>query len=75
MNEKEQIAPVVERLRSFQAENRQEKPGDTLRRWMEDPLRPRAEKGNLRINPLLTLLAAMVLLAAGTFLFFSLVQS
>lgn len=75
MIEKKQIAAVVGRLRSFHAENRQEHLGDTLRGWMEDPLRPRTEKGKLRINPLLLLLALMALLAVGTFLFFGLVHS
>ena len=74
MNDKEQITAVVMRLRNFHAANRQERLGDALLHWIEDPLRPKADKGNLRINPILVLLAAMALLAGGTFLFFSLVQ-
>ncbi|HTT21962.1 MAG TPA: hypothetical protein VMG82_23735 [Candidatus Sulfotelmatobacter sp.] len=41
---------------------------------IEDPLKPKTNKGNLRINPILVLLAVMALLAGATFLFFSLVQ-
>lgn len=44
-------------------------------RWIEDPLRPKTDKGSLRINPILIFLALIALLAGSTFLFFSLVQS
>ena len=46
-----------------------------LRIWLEDPLKPRDERGRLRVNPILLLLASFSALAFGTFLFFSLVQS
>jgi hypothetical protein len=74
MKDKEQIAIRVARLREFHAVDRREQLGETLRRWIGDPLRPRTDKGNLRINPVLILLVAMALLAGGTFLFFSVVQ-
>ena len=74
MSEKEQILRVVSSLRSFHAADRQERLGDRLRRWAEDPIKPKTDKGNLRINPILVLLALIALLTAGTFLFFSLVQ-
>ena len=45
-----------------------------LRRRIEDPVKPKTDKGNLRINPILVLLTAMAVLAGGTFLVFSLVQ-
>jgi hypothetical protein len=73
MKRQEQIA-TAERLRSFHSGNGEEPLGDALRRWIEDPVKPKTDKGNLRINPILVLLTAMAVLAGGTFLFFSLVQ-
>jgi hypothetical protein len=73
MKHKEQIATVA-RLRSFCAKGQEEWLVGALRRWIEDPVKPKTDKGNLRINPILVLLTAMAVLAGGTFLFFSLVQ-
>jgi hypothetical protein len=73
MKHKEQIA-IVARLRSFCAKHQEERLVEALRRWIEDPLKPMTDKGNLRINPILILLATMALLAGSTFLFFSLGQ-
>ena len=73
MKYKEQIA-IVARLRSFHAKHQEERFVDALRRWIEDPLKPMTDKGNLRINPILALLAAMAALTGGTFLFFSLIH-
>lgn len=74
MKDKEQINAVVACLRSFHAADRQELLGNALLRWIEDPLEPKTDKGSLRVNPILVLLALMVLLAGSTFLFFSLVK-
>ena len=50
--------------------------GDVLLRLVEDPLKPRDEHGRFRVNPILLLLAIVVLaLALGTFLLLSFVQS
>jgi hypothetical protein len=73
MKHKEAIDTVA-RLRSFHAGNGEEPLGDALRRWIEDPIKPKTDKGKLRVNLILVLLAAMTLLAGATFLFFSLVQ-
>ena len=73
MKHQEQIATTA-RLRSFHSGNGKEPLGDALRRWIEDPLKPMTDKGNLRINPILVLLAAMAALTGGTFLFFSLIH-
>ncbi|MGE5110921.1 MAG: hypothetical protein ACM3JB_08710 [Acidobacteriaceae bacterium] len=62
------------RLQKYQAQDHEERLVPTLLRWVEDPLRPRTDRGRFRINPILVLLAVMALLAGGTFLFFSLVQ-
>jgi len=47
---------------------------DVLLRLVEDPLKPRDERGRLRVNPTLLLLATVFALVFGTFLFFSMVQ-
>jgi hypothetical protein len=73
MKHQEQIEPVA-RLRSFRAKDQEERLVGALRCWIEDPVKPKTDKGNLRINPILVLLTAMAVLAGGTFLFFSLVQ-
>ena len=54
--------------------DRGEQLGEVLRRLIADPLKPKTDGGNLRVNPLLVLLAVMALLAGATFLFFSFVQ-
>jgi hypothetical protein len=72
MKHQEQIA-IVTRLRSFYAKDQEERLVGALRRWIEDPIKPKTDKGNLRINPVLVLLTAMAILTGGTFLFFSLV--
>lgn len=73
MKHQEQIATVA-RSRSFYLGNGEERFGRALRRWIEDPVKPKTDKGKLRVNPILVLLTAIALLAGGTFLFFSLVQ-
>lgn len=74
MRDQGQIAIQIARLREFHAMDRREQLGEGLRRMIEDPLKPKTNKGNLRINPILVLLAVMALLAGATFLVFSLVQ-
>jgi hypothetical protein len=73
MKHKEQIATVA-RLRSFHAKDQEERLGGALRPWIADPVKPKTDRGNLRVNPILVLLTAMAVLAGATFLFFSLVQ-
>jgi hypothetical protein len=65
---------VVARLRSFHAANREERLMDAFVRRIEDPVKPRTDKGSFRANPILLLLAALAAVAGGTFLFFSLAQ-
>lgn len=74
MKQDEDISAVVERFRSFHAANNAERLRDSLLRWLEDPLRPETATGNIRVNPILVLLASLAVMATGTFLFFSLVQ-
>jgi hypothetical protein len=73
-NDREEITAVVERLRSFHISDRQENLGCAFLRRIEDPIRPKADRGSLHVNPMLLLLALIALLTGGTFLFFSLVH-
>ena len=74
MKDEEQIALRVAHLREFQAMDRRQHLVEVWRRLIEDPLKPKTDKGNLRVNPILVLLVLMVLLAGGTFLVFSFAQ-
>jgi hypothetical protein len=60
-----------ERLKSFHAQDPEASLFASLLRQIEDPLKPRDENGDLRLNPILLLLALILVLAASTFLFFS----
>ena len=74
MEREEHIAAVVARLRRFRDGNLQQGFKNVLLRFVQDPLKPRGDRGKIRINPILVLLAAVFLLAGGTFLLFSLLQ-
>ena len=74
MKKDEQASVMVARLRELRAADSAERLGDSVLRWIEDPLQPKTAAGRLRINPLLLLLASLAVLALATFLFFSLVQ-
>ena len=64
----------IARLREFHAMDRRERLTEVLQRLIADPLKPKTDKGNFRINPIVVLLALMALLAGASFLFFSFVQ-
>jgi hypothetical protein len=66
-----QAAKLRERLREFHVQEPEECFRKTLLRGIEDPLKPRGDNGRFRPNPILVLLDAILALAAGTFLFFS----
>ena len=74
MNREEHITELSKRLQNLHAADREARLGDAFLRWIEDPLKPRSDSGNLRPNLILLLLFALAILAAGTFLFFSVVQ-
>ena len=74
MKREQDIAELSERLRDLHAADREARLGDAFLHWIEDPLNPRTDNGKLRINRILLLLAALAMLAAGTFLFFSEIQ-
>ena len=69
-----QFDEMHDRLNEFHLSNPKERIGDVLLRLVEDPLKPRDERGGLRVNPILLLLAIVFALVFGTFLFFSMVQ-
>jgi hypothetical protein len=70
-----QLGEMRDRLIDFHMQNPKERLGDALLVWVEDPLKPRDAHGRFRANPILLLLAIVLALVFGTFLFFSVVQS
>ena len=74
MKNDEHISAMVGRLREFHEAEGNERLTNTALRWIEDPLKPRTADGNLRPSLILVLFAAVALLAAATFLVFSLVR-
>ena len=71
MKENAQVGRMRERFMEFQAHDPEAHLFASLLRQIEDPLRPRDENGRLRLNPILFLLAVVLVLTTGTFLFFS----
>ena len=69
------LGEMHERLIDFHLRNPRELIGNVLLMWVEDPLKPRDERGRLRVNPILLVLAIVVALGFGIFLVFSMVQS
>ena len=71
MRRSPQIEAMRERLQTCLAQDREEIILASLRRWTEDPLKPRSDNGSFRVNPILLLLAVFGMFSAGTFLYFS----
>ncbi len=69
-----QLGEMHDRLIDVHMQNPKERLGDALLAWVEDPLRPRDAHDRFRVNPILLLLAIVLALVFGTFLFFSVVQ-
>jgi hypothetical protein len=69
-----QLDEMHDRLIDFHMQGPKERFCDALLRLVEDPLKPRDERGRLRVNPILLLLTIVSALVFGTFLFFSMVQ-
>lgn len=74
MKKDERISAMAARLGEFHRADRPERVGRILLRAIEDPVKPRTKQGKFRINPILVLLLSLAVLAAGTYLFFTLVQ-
>jgi hypothetical protein len=73
MNRQQQseIITMRERLSTFLAEDSGDRLWGHITRSLEDPLQPRNSSGRIRVNPLLLILASVVVLSVGIFLFFS----
>lgn len=74
MRRSPQIETMRERLQSYHAQEHEDTVLASLRRWTEDPLKPRTDNGGFRWNPILLLLAVLITLSTGVFLFFSFVH-
>lgn len=60
-----------ERLSKFLTEDPEDHLWRHISRRLEDPLKPRANDGHFRVNPLLLILGSFALLSVGIFFFFS----
>jgi hypothetical protein len=74
MTRNEQTERMRKRLLGYFEQNPEENLLLTLRRTIEDPLKPRNENGQFRLNPILLLLAALIAFSVCTFLLFSFIQ-
>lgn len=74
MNENAQLEDMHSRLIMFYAQDQKERLCDALLRHVEDPVKPRNERGHFRVNPILLILAVLASLVLGAFLVFSFVQ-
>jgi len=70
-----QLGEMHDRLMHCHRQNPREGLGDALLMYIQDPLKPRDEQGYFRVNPILLLLAIVLALVFGAFLFFSVVWS
>ncbi len=70
-----QLGEMHDRLIECYLQNPKERFCDALLRLVEDPLKPRDEDRRFRVNPILLLLALVLVLALGAFLLLSFVQS
>jgi hypothetical protein len=70
-----QLGEMHERLIDCHRQNPRESLGAALRMYMQDPLKLEDEQGRFRVNPILLLLASVLALVFGAFLFFSVIRS
>jgi hypothetical protein len=68
-----QLGAMHDRLIDFHRQNPRQGLGDALQIYIADPLKPWDEHGGFRVNPILLLLASVLALVFGAFLFFSVV--
>ena len=67
------MSVMAKRLCELRAADSSEQLRDTVLRSIEDPLNARWQPQELRINPILLLLASLAVMATGILLFFNLV--
>jgi hypothetical protein len=72
MKEDVQVDRMRDRLRQLYAEDEEQRISKNIRRLIEDPFKPPNSTGRVRPSSVLLLLAILVAIAAGTFLYFSL---
>ena len=65
------IVIMHERLSIFWAEDPEHRLWVHITKRLEDPLKPRANNGRFRVNPLLLILSSVALLGIAIFVFFS----
>jgi len=69
-----EITGMRDRLATYTEQDNQHSPTAILRRLLEDPIRPRTDKGAFRVSPMLLLLTVLSVFSLATFLYFSLVR-
>ena len=74
MKRNPQIEAMRARLGTYFAREPDERLWASLRRSIEDPLKPRTKNGGFRINPILLLLIVLGAFSVGTFLCLSVLQ-
>jgi hypothetical protein len=70
-----QLGEMHDRLTDCHRQTSREGLGHALLIWLGDPLKPRDQQGRFLVNPILLLLAIVLALVFGAFLFFSVVRS
>lgn len=63
-----------DRLLSYVEENSDHGLMAMLRRMIEDPIRPRTDRGTFRLSPILLLLMSLSVFSLVTFVYFSVVK-
>ena len=69
-----EITGMRDRLATYTEQDNQHSPTAILQRLLEDPIRPRTDKGAFRVSPMLLLLTVLSVFSLATFLYFSLVR-
>lgn len=67
------MSVMAERLRELPAADSSERLRGSVLRSIDDPLNPRRQRQELRINPILLLLVSLAVMATGILRFFNLV--
>lgn len=71
MKHSPQVGVVHQRLDSYLGQGREESFVSTVRRRIEDPLRPRGKDGHFRPSPIVLLAVVLIALSVLTFVCFT----